>query len=140
MACSICTFISFRPRTMITDSLASDQMEREALGLIECRGLVAMIEAADAAVKGANVKLVGWEKIDAGLVTAIVRGEVGAVKSAVEVGAAAGRKVGEVVAIHVIPHHHYHEGWISTDRSRRAEPDVVTTFKPAVAHDHKATK
>jgi len=53
-------------------------MEREALGLIECRGLVAMIEAADAAVKGANVKLVGWEKIDAGLVTAIVRGEVGA--------------------------------------------------------------
>ena len=56
-------------------------MEREALGLIECRGLVAMIEAADAAVKSANVKLVGWEKIDAGLVTAIVRGEVGAVCS-----------------------------------------------------------
>ena len=67
-------------------------MEREALGLIECRGLVAMIEAADAAVKGANVRLVGWEKIDAGLVTAIVRGEVGAVKSAVEAGAAAGRR------------------------------------------------
>jgi|SRR2546422_10863747 len=106
MAYSICTFISFRPRTIITNSLASDQMEREALGLIECRGLVAMIEAADAAVKGANVKLVGWEKIDAGLVTAIVRGEVGAVKSAVEVGAAAGRKVGEVVAIHVIPRPH----------------------------------
>ena len=81
-------------------------MEREALGLIECRGLVAMIEAADAAVKGANVKLVGWEKIDAGLVTAIVRGEVGAVKSAVEAGAAAGRKVGEVVATHVIPRPH----------------------------------
>src|SRR5438874_3200731 len=81
-------------------------MEREALGLIECRGLVAMIEAADAAVKGANVKLVGWEKIDAGLVTAIVRGEVGAVKSAVEAGAAAGRKVGEVVDTHVIPRHH----------------------------------
>ena len=57
-------------------------MEREALGMIECRGLVAMIEAADAAVKSANVKLVGWEKIDAGLVTAIVRGEVGAVKAA----------------------------------------------------------
>ena len=55
-------------------------MEREALGMIECRGLVAMIEAADAAVKSANVTLVGWEKIDAGLVTAIVRGEVGAVK------------------------------------------------------------
>src|SRR2546425_5114386 len=106
MACSICTFISFQPRTIITDSLASDQMEREALGLIECRGLVAMIEAADAMVKGANVRLVGWEKIDAGLVTAIVRGDVAAVRSAVDAGAAAGRKVGEVVATHVIPQPH----------------------------------
>ena len=81
-------------------------MEREALGMIECRGLVAMIEAADAAVKSANVTLVGWEKIDAGLVTAIVRGEVGAVKAAVDVGAAAGRKVGEVLSTHVIPRPH----------------------------------
>lgn len=81
-------------------------MEREALGLIECRGLVAMIEAADAAVKSANVKLVGWEKIDAGLVTAIVRGEVGAVKAAVDAGAAAGRRVGEVLSTHVIPRPH----------------------------------
>lgn len=78
----------------------------EALGLVECRGLVAMIEAADAMVKAANVRLVGWEKIDAGLVTAIVRGEVAAVKSAVEAGAAAGRRVGEVVATHVIPRPH----------------------------------
>jgi len=84
----------------------SKNMEREALGMIECRGLVAMIEAADAAVKTANVVLVGWEKIDAGLVTAIVRGEVGAVKAAVDAGAAAGRKVGEVVATHVIPRPH----------------------------------
>lgn len=81
-------------------------MEREALGMIECRGLVAMIEAADAAVKSANVTLVGWEKIDAGLVTAIVRGEVGAVKAAVDAGAAAGRKVGEVLSTHVIPRPH----------------------------------
>jgi ethanolamine utilization protein EutM len=81
-------------------------MEREALGMIECRGLVAMIEAADAAVKSANVVLVGWEKIDAGLVTAIVRGEVGAVKAAVDAGAAAGRKVGEVVSTHIIPRPH----------------------------------
>ena len=81
-------------------------MEREALGMIECRGLVAMIEAADAAVKSANVKLVGWEKIDAGLVTAIVRGEVGAVKAAVDAGAAAGRRVGEVLSTHVIPRPH----------------------------------
>jgi ethanolamine utilization protein EutM len=78
----------------------------EALGMIECRGLVAMIEAADAMVKAANVQLVGWEKIDAGLVTAIVRGEVAAVKSAVDAGAAAGRRVGEVVATHVIPRPH----------------------------------
>jgi bacterial microcompartment shell protein len=83
-----------------------DSMDQEALGLIECRGLVAMIEAADAAVKSANVVLVGWEKIDAGLVTCIVRGEVGAVKAAVESGAAAGRRVGEVVATHVIPRPH----------------------------------
>src|SRR5216110_957987 len=81
-------------------------MEREALGLIECRGLVAMIEAADAAVKSANVPQVGWENIDAGLVTAIVRGEVGAVKAAVDAGAAAGRKVGEVLSTHVIPRPH----------------------------------
>ena len=78
----------------------------EALGMIECRGLVAMIEAADAMVKSANVKLVGYEKVDAGLVTAIVRGEVGAVKAAVEAGSAAARKVGEVVSTHVIPRPH----------------------------------
>jgi ethanolamine utilization protein EutM len=78
----------------------------EALGMVECRGLVAMIEAADAMVKTANVRLVGYEKIDAGLVTAIVRGEVGAVKAAVEAGAAAGRRVGEIVAVHVIPRPH----------------------------------
>jgi microcompartment protein CcmL/EutN len=74
--------------------------------MIECRGLVAMIEAADAAVKAANVTLVGWEKIDAGLVTAIVRGEVAAVKAAVDAGAAAGRRVGEVLSTHVIPRPH----------------------------------
>ena len=78
----------------------------EALGMVECRGLVAMIEAADAMVKAANVRLVGWEKIDAGLVTAIVRGDVAAVRSAVDAGAAAGRKVGEVVSTHFIPPPH----------------------------------
>lgn len=78
----------------------------EALGMVECFGLVAMIEAADAMVKAANVKLVGWEKIDAGLVTAIVRGEVGAVKAAVDAGAAAARRVGTVTATHIIPRPH----------------------------------
>jgi ethanolamine utilization protein EutM len=78
----------------------------QALGMVECMGLVAMIEAADAMVKAANVQLVGYEKIDAGLVTAIVRGEVGAVKAAVDAGAAAARRIGTVTAVHVIPRPH----------------------------------
>lgn len=78
----------------------------QALGMIECMGLVAMIEAADAMVKSANVQLVGYEKVDAGLVTAIVRGEVGAVKAAVDAGAAAARRIGTVTAVHVIPRPH----------------------------------
>jgi microcompartment protein CcmL/EutN len=78
----------------------------EALGMVECFGLVAMIEAADAMVKAANVRLVGYEKIDAGLVTAIVRGEVGAVRAAVDAGAEAARKVGRVTATHIIPRPH----------------------------------
>src|ERR671913_2078050 len=78
----------------------------EALGMVECRGLVAMIEAADAMVKAANVRLVGYEKIDAGLVTAVVRGEVGAVRAAVDAGAAAAGKVGTVVSTHIIPRPH----------------------------------
>lgn len=78
----------------------------QALGMVECFGLVAMIEAADAMVKSADVRLVGYEKIDAGLVTAIVRGEVGAVKAAVDAGAAAARRIGTVTAVHVIPRPH----------------------------------
>jgi ethanolamine utilization protein EutM len=78
----------------------------EALGMIECRGMVAMIEAADAMVKAADVKLVGYEKIDAGLVIAIVRGDVAAVTAAVEAGAVSARRVGEVVATHIIPRPH----------------------------------
>jgi ethanolamine utilization protein EutM len=78
----------------------------EALGMVECMGLVAMIEAADAMVKSANVRLVGYEKVDAGLVTAIVRGEVGAVRAAVDAGAAAARRIGTVTAVHVIPRPH----------------------------------
>jgi len=74
--------------------------------MVECMGLVAMIEAADAMVKAANVRLVGYEKIDAGLVTAIVRGEVGAVRAAVDAGAAAARKIGTVTAVHIIPRPH----------------------------------
>ncbi len=78
----------------------------QALGMVECMGMIAMIEAADTMVKTADVKLVGYERIDAGLVTAIVRGEVGAVKAAVEAGAAAGRRVGTVVSTHIIARPH----------------------------------
>lgn len=78
----------------------------EALGLIETRGLVAMIEAADAMVKAANVTLIGMEKVGAGLVTVMVRGDVGAVKAATDAGAAAAKRVGEVVSVHVIPRPH----------------------------------
>jgi ethanolamine utilization protein EutM len=75
----------------------------EALGMIETRGLVGMIEASDAMVKAANVTIVGWQKVDAGLVTVLVRGDVGSVKAATDAGAAAARKVGELVGVHVIP-------------------------------------
>ena len=78
----------------------------EALGMVETKGLVAMIEAADAMVKTANVVFVGWQKVDAGLVTAIVRGDVGSVKAATDAGAAAARRVGELVSVHVIPRPH----------------------------------
>ena len=78
----------------------------EALGLIETKGLVGSIEAADAMVKASNVELTGYEKIGSGLVTVMVRGDVGAVKAAVEAGAVAARAVGEVVSLHVIPRPH----------------------------------
>lgn len=77
-----------------------------ALGLIETRGLVGAIEAADAMVKAASVTLIGKEKIGGGYVTVMVRGDVGAVKAATDAGAAAARKVGEVVSVHVIPRPH----------------------------------
>jgi microcompartment protein CcmL/EutN len=79
---------------------------QEALGLIETRGLVAAIEAADAMTKAANVALIGTEKIGSGLVTVMVRGDVGAVKSAVEAGGEAASRIGELVASHVIPRPH----------------------------------
>lgn len=81
-------------------------MAQEALGMVETRGLVAAIEAADAMCKAANVTLVGAEKIGSGLVTVMVRGDVGAVKSSVEAGANRAASLGELVATHVIPRPH----------------------------------
>ncbi|MDR2939253.1 MAG: BMC domain-containing protein [Clostridiales bacterium] len=81
-------------------------MSKEALGLVETRGLTAAIEAADAMTKSAEVSLIGTEKIGSGLVTVMVRGDVGAVKAAVESGAEAAKRLGELVAVHVIPRPH----------------------------------
>ena len=78
----------------------------EALGMIETRGLIALIEAADAMVKAAKVTIVGWEKIGSGYVTVFVRGDVAAVRAATDVGALAARRVGELIAVHVIPRPH----------------------------------
>lgn len=78
----------------------------EALGLIETKGLVGAIEAADAMVKAANVQLIGYEKVGGALVTVMVRGDVGAVKAATDAGAAAAQRVGELISVHVIPRPH----------------------------------
>jgi ethanolamine utilization protein EutM len=81
-------------------------MFMNALGMIETKGLVGSIEAADAMVKAANVELVGREQVGSGLVTVMVRGDVGAVKAATDAGAAAAERVGELVSVHVIPRPH----------------------------------
>ena len=81
-------------------------MEKQALGMVETKGLVGSIEAADAMVKAANVHLIGKVHVGGGLVTVMVRGDVGAVKDAVEAGGAAAKRVGELVSVHVIPRPH----------------------------------
>jgi microcompartment protein CcmL/EutN len=88
--------------------IALNEMEatRDALGMIETRGFIGSVEAADAMVKAANVTLVGSEYIGAGYVTVLIRGDVGAVKAATDAGAAAARRVGELLSVHVIPRPH----------------------------------
>lgn len=81
-------------------------MDKQALGMVETKGLVGAIEAADAMVKAANVTLIGKEMIGSGLVTVIVRGDVGAVKASVDAGAAAAKRLGELISVHVIPRPH----------------------------------
>ena len=93
-------------KTQRQTSREEKRMAQEALGMIETRGLTAAIEAADTMLKAANVALVGTEKIGSGLVTVMVRGDVGAVKAAVETGADAAGRLGELVAAHVIPRPH----------------------------------
>ena len=81
-------------------------MAQQAVGMVETRGVVALIEASDAMCKAANVELIGWDRVGAGMVTSFVRGDVAACKAATDAGAAAAGKVGEVVSVHVIPRPH----------------------------------
>jgi ethanolamine utilization protein EutM len=108
-------------------------MSMEALGMVETKGFVGAVEAADAMVKAANVQLVGKEYIGAGYVTVFVRGDVGAVKAATDAGAAAARRVGELVSVHVIPRPHIEvervipqNGYRSGSRIEGGEPRVLT--------------
>jgi ethanolamine utilization protein EutM len=98
-------YVSLRPGRPPRDFQVRITMS-EALGMVETKGLIGSIEAADAMVKAANVVLVGKEYIGAGYVTVLVRGDVGAVKAATDAGAAAARRVGELVSVHVIPRPH----------------------------------
>ena len=95
-------------KEVISENIIKEEnkMSLEALGMIETRGLVAAIEAADAMLKAAKVELVGTEKIGSGLVSVMVRGDVGAVKAAVEAGNASSSRLGEIIATHVIPRPH----------------------------------
>lgn len=95
---------------------------REALGMIETRGFIAAVEAADAMVKAANVTLMSYEKVGSALVTVLVQGDVGAVKAATDAGAAAARRVGELVSVHVIPRPHSDvESILGETMNRKAE-------------------
>src|ERR1700712_1575359 len=81
-------------------------MASEALGLLECKGLVSLMEGTDAMLKSANVEMVGWDKAGSGMVTAFVKGDVAAVKAALDAGAEAAGRVGQVISVHVIPRPH----------------------------------
>jgi len=104
----------------------------DALGLLETKGFAAMVEASDAMVKAARVELVGYEKIGGGYVTAVVRGDVAAVKAAIEAGARGAEKVGEVVSVHVIPRPHANVD-LSLPLGRGPKTTSVTSKKRATA-------
>jgi ethanolamine utilization protein EutM len=103
--------------------MAGSQME--ALGMIETKGLVALIEASDAMLKAANVSLLGWQKIGSGLVTSLVVGDVAAVKAAVDAGATAAARVGEVIGVQVIPRPHEDLGSVLPAIGKRQAPQTA---------------
>ena len=104
--------------------MAGSQME--ALGMIETKGLVALIEGSDAMLKAANVTMIGWQKIGSGLVTSMVVGDVAAVKAAVDAGATAAGRVGEVIGVQVIPRPHDDLGSVLPVAGRKAQPAAVS--------------
>src|SRR5437870_8204049 len=106
-------------------------MAQEALGLLECKGLVSLIEGTDAMLKSANVEMMGWDKAGSGMVTAFVRGDVAAVKAALDAGAEAAGRVGQVIAVHVIPRPHDELTGIMPKSKKSAAP------APAVAGARK---
>ncbi len=113
-------------------------MTNEALGLIETRGLIGAVEAADAMVKAASVTLIGKERVGGGYVTVMVRGDVGAVKAAVDAGAAAARRLGELVSVHVIPKPHNEvESILSSSKGRRKKASKVTRARGAGSRKKK---
>ncbi|MCX7416666.1 MAG: BMC domain-containing protein [Planctomycetota bacterium] len=95
----------------------------EALGMIETKGFVTLVEAVDAMMKAANVSFVGWDKVGSALVTAFVSGDVAAVKAAIDAGAAAGGRVGDVVSVHVIPRPHDDLGVVLPSKTAKSSGD-----------------
>ena len=110
-------------------------MSSDALGLIETRGLIGSIEAADAMVKAANVVLVGTERVGGGLVTVMVRGDVGAVKAATDAGAESAAKVGEVISVHVIPRPHAEVEAILPQPAQQMEKTLTLDFSTDEGED-----
>src|SRR4051794_40616215 len=104
-------------------------MPSEALGLLETKGLVSLMEGTDAMLKAANVEMVGWDKAGAGMVTAFVRGDVAAVKAAIDAGADAAGRVGTVVSVHVIPRPHDELGGMMPKTKRTGAPAPAAVRK-----------
>jgi ethanolamine utilization protein EutM len=102
-------------------------MPSEALGLLECKGLVCLMEGTDAMLKAANVEMVGWDKAGSGMVTAFVKGDVAAVKAAVDAGAEAAGRIGTVVAVHVIPRPH--DELVGVTPKRKGAPTAPAAMK-----------
>lgn len=96
-------------------------MAQKAIGMVETKGLVALIEASDAMLKSANVEMIGWDKVGSGMVTAFVTGDVAAVKAAVDAGASAAGRIGEVVGVHIIPRPHDETGAMLPKRKAAAK-------------------